>query len=388
MNSNQPLKSELEIINRIKLINRLKEGKTRGVIPFGYKSDENGFLILDEVESNVIKEIFDSILKGESVQTVADNLNKEYIQTRTSKNKGKDVKWSPSAIKVIVKNTFYKGERVFEGNIFKVPAIFTNNYFIMVNNKLNEKKPYTKRDPINEFLLKGLITCGVCGKPYFGINRLSKNENHYVCSSTRIKGKSCGNKRIRIVELDNLIWKQLVIKNLILKQDYTDYDRYLKIAEKEVIEIEQKIKEHEFEIESKIIMKEKLIHSIKLNLTTEYLVSEIFTNINKDIEDNILNINVLKDKIDKVQNEINSTDFVFRSKDINFLLNINNFYKRCELEQNINEVLINYNIELKKFNFKINYKYSNNTLEYYDISDDKYKELLSLNDLKDCNAYQ
>ncbi|MFV8339155.1 recombinase family protein [Flavobacterium sp. LB3P21] len=217
--------TKLKVKSALRL--RVKEGKTRGILPYGYTKDDNDIMIVDEVEAVTVKRIYALSLKGIGTRTIADTLNDENIPTRYNtmgtgtisvKNKytgiistreKKDVKWAPNTITNILKNPIYKGERTYSGILTKVPAIFDPIYWDKVNYHLPLNRNNTGKKVEHRYLLKGLLRCGVCGRNMYGKKRLDKNDNHYVCSSKRIKDENCGNRSINIDKIEYFIWHQL-----------------------------------------------------------------------------------------------------------------------------------------------------------------------------------
>ncbi|MFV8376010.1 recombinase family protein [Flavobacterium sp. LB1P71] len=206
---------------------RVKEGKTRGILPYGYTKDDNDFMIVDETEAVIVRRIYQMSLEGIGTRTISETLNNEGVPTRyntmgsgtvsvknkytgiVSTRKKKDVKWAPNTITNIIKNTIYKGDRLYSGIITKLPAIFATEYWDKVNYHLPLNRNNTGKKVEYRYLLKGLIRCGVCGRNMYGRKREEKHDNHYMCSSKRIKGENCGNRSINIDRIEYFIWQNL-----------------------------------------------------------------------------------------------------------------------------------------------------------------------------------
>lgn len=206
---------------------RAKEGKSKGILPYGYTKDKDGYIIIEESEADVVKKIYDLSLKGIGTRTIAQTLNEEGIPTRYNKiGKGtlkiknkytgtttikdkKNIEWQPNTIRNIIVNPFYKGERLYSGEVLEVPSLFTKMYWKKVNDHLVTNRNNTGKKVEYKYLLKGLIRCGKCGRNMYGKKRADGSENYYMCSSKRIKGHNCGNRSINIDKLDYLIWHNL-----------------------------------------------------------------------------------------------------------------------------------------------------------------------------------
>ncbi len=207
-----------DVLNR-----NIENGKAWGILPYGYKSDENKQLVIAEDEAEIIKQIFELSLSGIGTRTISERLNQLEIPTRYNKyGKGKitvkdrfdfrekeikksDIKWSPNTIRNIILNPIYKGERQWNKQTYKVDAILTADYWQKVNDNLKQNANNSGRVQQYEYLLKGLLQCGICGRNYYGRTRADKSDHAYICSSKRIKNYSCGNRGIGIDTLDSIV---------------------------------------------------------------------------------------------------------------------------------------------------------------------------------------
>lgn len=218
------------------LRNRALLGKGQAVMPYGYTKDNDGYIIIDEEEAEIVKRIFAMSLSGVGTNKIAEILNDEGVPTKYNKiGKGvlktknkytgeitvqnkKDVIWSGNSVRGIIVNPVHKGEKRFKNDVISVPAILTAEYWEKVNENL-PKNMNNKSGTKNEYayLLKGLLRCGVCGRNMYGRKRLDKHDNHYMCSSKRIKSENCGNRSINIDKLDEFIWNKLFKKSGFMK---------------------------------------------------------------------------------------------------------------------------------------------------------------------------
>lgn len=241
--------------------------------PYGYTKDDNKKLIIDNAEAEVIRGIFNDYKSGLGVRVIANNLNEKNIPTRTNKafpNKevwgksSEDVKWTGNQIHTILKNTIYKGIRVYKKKdselteIFNFPncdivseKLFDECEAIRLNKNINrERNIHTKHTVLLQYLLK----CGVCGRNY--THKICTAAKIYVCSCqvTNLY-KSCGNLAININLLDSAIYDTLCKSNNILqylsdtekikarvKSKINMLESSLPILQKEYTKIENRIK--------------------------------------------------------------------------------------------------------------------------------------------------
>ena len=198
------------------------EGKAWGVIPYGFKSDENKKLVINEDEAEIVKKIYAMSLEGIGTRSIANEFNLLGIPTRYNKYgkgtltttdkydkrkrtvKKSEIKWSGNTVRHILNNTIYKGQRKWNDEFFEITPIVTPEYWQEVNDNFKNNSNNAGKKQEHEYLLKGIVRCGRCGRNYYGRTRVNKKDNFYTCSSKRLK-HSCGNRSINITMLDSLI---------------------------------------------------------------------------------------------------------------------------------------------------------------------------------------
>ena len=221
------------------LKDNVRDGKVWSVVAYGYKSD-NGYLTIDKEEAIVVRDIFKMSLSGKGTDSIANDLNDKGVSSRKGKLfRGK-------TIQGMIKNTIYKGKRLYSNEYYDCPKIIEPDLWQKVNDNLKNNRNNSGKKVDHKYLLKGLLKCGECGRNYYGRKRLSGKDNSYICSSKRYKELTCCNKGILIPFLDELIWSQLFSKKLFLKayQDFianNDNDLIVSMIKKENNVIEKKI---------------------------------------------------------------------------------------------------------------------------------------------------
>lgn len=217
----------------------IKAGKsTNPVITYGYKKDDNGFLILNDDEVKIVKRIYEYSLSGLGSQKIANILNEEGVPNRYSNAKGtltttnkisgvittKDkssVKWQQNTVLQILKRTWYYGKRTYKKVEYDVPGIFTKEYCDKVRDNLKNNRLNTGVIATDKYLLRGVLKCQCGGNMYAKVIP-SKGENFYYCSSKRssVNG-NCGTPSINRPHLDKIIWewffKNDILTNLVSK---------------------------------------------------------------------------------------------------------------------------------------------------------------------------
>ena len=260
------------------LKDNVRDGKVWSVVAYGYKSD-NGYLAIDKEEAIVVRDIFKMSLSGKGTDSIANDLNDKGVSSRKGKLfRGK-------TIQGMIKNTIYKGKRLYSNEYYDCPNIIEPDLWQKVNDNLKNNRNNSGKKVDHKYLLKGLLKCGECGRNYYGRKRLSGKDNSYMCSSKRYKELSCCNKRILIPFLDELIWSQLFSKKLFLKayQDFidnNDNDLIVSRIKKENNVIEKTISSNKNKIN-------KLIDNfIDNENTNESIINQVKSKINSIENDN------------------------------------------------------------------------------------------------------
>jgi hypothetical protein len=237
----------------------LSEGKVQSIPNYGYKKGIDNLMVINEEQSEVVKRIYDLSLKGIGTNKIAELLNKDGIKTKynllkgtisvknkytneiTTRNKS-EVKWNGGTIRNIITNTTYKGIRTFGGIDYNCIAIFDEIYWNKVNNNLKANSNNSGKVATYNYLLKGLLRCGKCGRNYYGKKRADNSDNFYMCSSKRKNQENCGNRSININVLDMLIWSKFVSDGKLLELIKSHYDS---LKNSNIVdEIESEIKEN------------------------------------------------------------------------------------------------------------------------------------------------
>lgn len=80
-----------------------KGGFAGGRIPYGYSSDGQGGLVIDEGQRPTIERIFAENGAGRTLQAIADGLNRDGIPSPTGR------RWWPSGVSYVLNNQVYQG---------------------------------------------------------------------------------------------------------------------------------------------------------------------------------------------------------------------------------------------------------------------------------------
>ena len=173
------------------LTGAVKKGHFSGKAPLGYRK-VNKELVIDELESEVVKEIFLSYVKGNSVCSIAKDLNERKVLNKN---------WQTTMIDRMLCNYIYAGDyqhrkriKDEETLLFEnvCPAIIDKETFKKVQ-KQKEKnlKNYVRK---HTYVYMQTIVCSKCNKIMGGSSSTSKNKPTQIyyrcnCCNTRINEK-------------------------------------------------------------------------------------------------------------------------------------------------------------------------------------------------------
>lgn len=213
---------------------KAREGKIpSGVAPYGYRlvsvaesraipefKGRDGELLIEESEAEVVRELYRRIAEGEPRRTLCRWLNDAGIRTRRGNL------WATTTLRGLILNPVYRGlyrfgfERSEQGDELNsrgnlqvrvwqaeewveiaVPAIVDVGVWEQANRRLAEAVRWEKGRYTDRWLLRGLVSCGVClterGEPRGCVSwqsnpRLTHRYYRYQCSSRHIPGGFCG----------------------------------------------------------------------------------------------------------------------------------------------------------------------------------------------------
>lgn len=351
------------------LMVRAKQGKSKGILPYGYTKDSEGYIIIEEDEAMIVREIYALSNSGSGTPAIAEILNSRNIPTRfntlgkgsfTIKNKwtGKpttieksDVIWAPNTVLNIIKNPFYKGERQYKGEVLPVPAIISAEYWNEVNYHLQFNKNNTGKKVEYRYLLKGLLRCGICGRNMYGHKRENKHDNHYMCSSKRIKNENCGNRSINIDKIENFIWLNLFVNGELDRRIENEF----KFDQSEVDRLKEQIDSLNTKMEGLGNERKKAI-----DLTIKGLISEdeIAGNL-ADIATKLKEVGLIKDDVQtklnalKYSNEIVET---YKSTFQKYTETSTFEQKKNIINYFINNIIVTYSKDTEDYLINIEYK--------------------------------
>lgn len=229
--------------------------------PFGFKAIPNPdyqlnkkgiaktIISIDETERKDIEYIYESVIAGKTLRQIAREFNKQ--GKRTVRN---GVKFTESTISKTIRNTLYKGQRNYKGQIYEIEPIISADKWDLANSLIKENQLFRGVASKNFNPLKGIFYCP-CGYAMLLHANSGSGWFTYVCCKRQNDEEYrniCNNKGIRATMLLNCVWhcvsnylvgsnyrvktnegiKQLQESNLILRNRITDLQKSLAATEK------------------------------------------------------------------------------------------------------------------------------------------------------------
>lgn len=213
-----------------------KNGHFCGKAPIGYRKI-NKELVIDDLESEVVKEIFDDYVNGLSVCTITKKLNNKNALNRN---------WRTTTIDRMLSNYIYCGDYLYGKRAKNMkpihlenicPAIIDKKTFKMVQTqKERNLKNYTRK---HTYVYMQKIVCSKCNKIMGGSSSTSKNKPTQIyykcnCCNTRINEKKI-EKPLMLFLNDMLDYYLLIDNNFksFFNEDLNiEIDKYNKMLDK------------------------------------------------------------------------------------------------------------------------------------------------------------
>ena len=220
--------------------------------PYGYRyvkrtEHADAFFEIDELEAPIVREIFDRYVeRRESIVQIGKSLTKQGVPTRTG-----TPHWGSSTIWAILRNPAYTGQAAYgrrrvTGEPAKsmrltrqrgrhsgrsayehvgpehwlripVPALITEEQHALAQELLERNSRLSRRNTRKPSLLQGILVCRECGHSYYRSSTRSKTgivHHYYRCSGAdsfrRPEGRVCAARQVRIDEIDEPVWAQVL----------------------------------------------------------------------------------------------------------------------------------------------------------------------------------
>ena len=211
------------------VVRGMREAASRGFFlgskaPFGYTrvkvSDgvkERPTLEVDPAAAPVVKELFQSSLRGNGLMEICKILNDRGVT-----NRGK--RWYKGGLHYLLTNEAYTGTAVW-GRTSKGekaqdpvrvegawPALISRGLFDAVQEAMRDRAPKVQRPARvgSRFLLSGLLKCGVCGRPYSAQGAKSGQFAYYICGTLFREGAgTCSARYLNAPRVEDFVVEKI-----------------------------------------------------------------------------------------------------------------------------------------------------------------------------------
>jgi site-specific DNA recombinase len=220
--------------------------------PYGYRyvkrtEHADAFYEIDQLEAPIVREIFERYVEqGESIVQIARSLSKQGVPTRT-----RTPRWGASTVWAILRNPAYTGQAAYgrrrvtgapakpmraarqrgtrsgrsayehvgpeHWQRIPVPALISEEQHALAQELLERNGRLSRRNTRKPSLLQGILVCRECGHSYYRSSTRSKagNVHHYYrCSGAdsfrRPEGRVCAARPVRVEDVDELVWTQVL----------------------------------------------------------------------------------------------------------------------------------------------------------------------------------
>ncbi len=210
------------------VVRGMREAASRGFFlgsnaPFGYRkikvsdgAKERPTLEVDPATAPVVREIFEKSLRGSGLKEICKELNERGIT-----NRGK--RWYKGGLHYVLRNEAYTGTAVGRtSNGEKAqdpvrvegawPALVSKELFDAVQEAMRERAPKVQRPARvgSQYLLSGLLKCGVCGKPYSAQGAKSGQFAYYICGTLFREGAGmCSARYLNAPKLETFVVEKI-----------------------------------------------------------------------------------------------------------------------------------------------------------------------------------
>ena len=260
---------------------RRKKGLYVGSIPpYGYRRAGEGFLKPDEETKGVVQRIYREYLSGKGYAELARELNGAGIpspkQHKINKGilhgekedsfkeksaEGKTCFWLPTTLQQILRNEIYtgvltsgayehgplgSGKRVFVPKEERArvenahPAIIDGDTFREVQERMKKKR----HGGAQQFLLKGLVRCGECGR------LMVREKKRFRCRYQKFTDHR-NVESILEAELEGIVWKAVDIQLRLLEEKEAVFQRERELCEEKRRKLLLEIKKKKMQAEKK-----------------------------------------------------------------------------------------------------------------------------------------
>ena len=232
--------------------------------PYGYYVNNEGFLVINESQAPVVKDIYNRYERGETITEIVNALNSQGLRCSTGKP------FTVGRVSFLLKNRKYLGEYKY-GNIVipnGIPAIIEPAQFERVRIKMQtyNKHPSKFRATV-DYLLSLKMYCGTCGSLMIGESGVGHNGvtyHYYKCAGAK-RHNGCHRKSLKKDWIEKKVVEATLNKVLTDKNIQSIADTLVKLQGKEdpvITSLKKQLSECEAGIDN-------LVYAIQSGILTE-----------------------------------------------------------------------------------------------------------------------
>lgn len=204
---------EREVITervRDKMAASRRKGKwVGGRLPLGYRID-NKKLVIEPKEAEIVKRIFKRFLEIQSPKSIANELNREGIWTKSGRI------WNTLLVYYILNNHHYLGEVLYKGELYpgEHEAIIDRETWDLCHQFLKNNAPKSDNSRDSEFAasLRGILRCGHCNGAMTPVRskRWGREHHYYRCTvDSKRAVPICPIKSVVAGEIEQIVLAEL-----------------------------------------------------------------------------------------------------------------------------------------------------------------------------------
>lgn len=168
-------------------------------------------LVIDPVRREAIEKVFAMALRGRSLAAIATTMNNSGWRTNPGKGKPPG-EWRPEQVLAILKNPRYAGLSAWKGEVLAReawPAYITERQHYRLQARLTCEQSARTPPRREAYLLRGLLTCGLCGSNLHAVSARARPDGSiprsYVCRRRKWRyGKACEQRPINADLLERM----------------------------------------------------------------------------------------------------------------------------------------------------------------------------------------
>ena len=201
------------------MMDNAKQCKSTGHLPFGFRSDKDGNILVHEENAKIVLEAFHRVDNGEMYVDIYEDFNRRGIRTQ------RGGKWTQSTMIRVLTNERYTGVYIYkdirtEGGM---PKIIDKELYLRVQENIKNRRGNKTPRGSAEYLLTGKLFCGKCKTPMTGISGTGKSGQthyYYICNKKKTE-KACDKQNIRRDETEFAIAN--AVRDYVLQDDVIEW---------------------------------------------------------------------------------------------------------------------------------------------------------------------